>query len=223
MKVSIKNLAMVYQDGQRKIPVINNLNFDIDSGDSVAILGQSGVGKSTLLNIIAGLEIPTSGEIYLGDTCISDALRKGSDFSSFRGKNIGFIFQFYQLLPEFDAVENVLMPLLIQGESYSSAKKSAVELLERVGLSQRLEHRPGMLSGGEQQRVAIARALIASPGILLADEPTGNLDSETGQSVSNLILELQKEMKITLIAVTHSTEFASRLSKQLRLTSEGLI
>jgi len=223
MELLAVKLGMQFNDGARLIEVFNDVDLAIATGGSVAIIGNSGVGKTTLLYILGALEEPTSGEVYIDGVSITKLQRTVSDIAPYRGEKLGFIFQSHNLLPEFDAVENVMMPLLIKGESYSLARGKAAELLERVGLKDRLTHRPGTLSGGEQQRVAIARALVAKPGIILADEPTGNLDKKTGDSVTDLLIRLHKEEKSTLIVVTHSSDVANRMERVLELTPAGLL
>lgn len=220
MRVEAKALSMNFVDGQRTIDVFSNLNFVFESGNSVAIVGQSGVGKTTLLSILGGLELPTSGSVILGSSDITKL--SGDKLSDFRGEKVGFVFQFHNLLPEFSALENVMMPLIISGVPKDSAQESATKLLESVGLIERLNHRPGMLSGGEQQRVAIARSLSRSPKLLLADEPTGNLDYRTGGQISDLLLEICASSGITLVLVTHSRELADRMFKRLELTPTGI-
>jgi lipoprotein-releasing system ATP-binding protein len=220
VKVEAKKLSMSFVDGAKTIEVFSDLNFVIESGQSVAVVGESGAGKTTLLSILGGLELPTSGAVTLQGTDITKL--KGDDLSDFRGEKIGFVFQFHNLLPEFSALENVMMPLIIAGVSRQSAVESSVKLLESVGLKDRLNHRPGMLSGGEQQRVAIARSLSRSPKLLLADEPTGNLDHRTGGQVSDLLLEICTRSGITLVLVTHSRELAARMFKRMELTPAGI-
>ena len=222
MDIVCKNLSTVFKDGEREISVFSNLNLTITSGSSAAIVGESGVGKTTLLYMISGLDSPSSGEVTLGEMSIHDSNVPHAEKIAFRGKYLGFIFQFHQLLAEFDALENVCMPLLLQGVPKNIAADRAKYLLNRVGLSHRLTHRPGMLSGGEQQRVAIARSFANSPKILFADEPTGNLDERTGHAVSDLLLELQKEEKITLVMVTHSLDLARRMNSIYELNSRGI-
>jgi lipoprotein-releasing system ATP-binding protein len=220
MKVEAKDLSMSFVDGERTIEVFSNLNFTLQSGSSVAIVGESGVGKTTLLSIMGGLEFPTRGELFLNGTAITGL--SGDKLSNFRGENVGFVFQFHNLLPEFSALENVMLPLVISGMSRSNARVPASALLEAVGLKERMNHRPGMLSGGEQQRVAIARSLARSPKLLLADEPTGNLDQRTGGQVSDLLLDVCGRSGITLVVVTHSRELASRMQSRLELTQSGM-
>lgn len=222
MRVEARDLTMVYRDAGREVEVFRDLQLSVDSGSSIAIVGESGIGKTTLLYLLGGLEQPTSGEVVIGDSSLRDLYRKKEALSSFRGKNIGLIFQFHYLLPEFDAVENVAMPLLIQGVGRREAMRRAAELLERVGLGKRLNHRPTALSGGEQQRVAIARAFAPGPGVVLADEPTGNLDGKTGGGVNAVMRQMQSQEGITLIVVTHSLELASTMDRILELTPGGL-
>lgn len=222
MRVQAQKLCMQYNDAGRVIEVFRDLDLDIASGTSIAIVGESGVGKTTLLYILGGLEQAVSGEVVLGDASLTEMVRKKKDAAAFRGRNIGFVFQFHQLLAEFDAVENVAMPLLIAGKSQGESRKRATELLERVGLGHRLSHRPGALSGGEQQRVAIARALAGRPGIILADEPTGNLDYRTGDEITKLLLELHREEGTTLVVATHSLELARKMNQVLELTPTGM-
>lgn len=222
MDVRIESLGMLYHDAGRPIRIFDNLSFDVPSGSSLAVVGESGVGKTTLLYLLGGLERPTSGDVRLGGLSLVKLQEDPNSLARLRSASIGFVFQFHQLLPEFDARENVALPLLIRGMAKTDALRAADELLARVGLADRLTHRPGMLSGGEQQRVAIARAFIGSPGLILADEPTGNLDLRTARSVQDVLLELQKERGITLVVVTHSLDLARRLDRIVELTSTGL-
>ena len=222
MEVRVENLSMQFDSGERQVRVFSGLNFSVESGSSVAVLGPSGVGKTTMLYNLAGIETPTSGDIHIGGFDLGGALRRGEDVFAFRGENIGMVFQFHYLLGEFDAVENVAMPLIVQGVARPQAKEQAEALLERVGLGHRLTHRPGTLSGGEQQRVAIARALISRPGLILADEPTGNLDSENGDAVISLLQEIQRDFGATLIMVTHSRQMAEKLDRSLTMSATGV-
>ena len=221
MKVHANNISMQYKDGDRLVEVLDDVSFEVSSGESLAIIGQSGVGKTTLLNVLSGLEVPTSGDVIIGDYYLSDSLRKKKDVSEFRGSNIGLVFQFYQLLPEFDAVENVSMPLLIQGMDFENAKAKAENILDRVGLADRFTHRPGMLSGGEQQRVAIARALVTKPGLILADEPTGNLDTKTSIEIMSIFEDIHKRGN-TIILVTREPDIAEHAHRIIRLR-DGLV
>jgi lipoprotein-releasing system ATP-binding protein len=219
VRIEVQELCKSYQDADRVLAVISGLNAVFAAGGSLAIMGRSGVGKSTLLHLLGGLDRPTRGSI-LYDGQDLGAL-KGDRLSDFRGANVGFIFQFHHLLPEFSALENVSLPLVIGGLSQRKAMLKAQELLERVGLGARLVHRPGELSGGEQQRVAVARALAADPKVVLADEPTGNLDVETGREIQNLLVELNKSQKNTLIVATHSQELAQCLDVTLEMLPGG--
>lgn len=222
MEISVDNLQMCFSDGDRTIELFSGLTFNVPSGASLAIMGESGVGKTTLLYLLGGLEIPTAGDITVGGQSYRELRDSRQDLALFRGRTLGFVFQFHNLLPEFDAVENVALPLLIRGESSVASRRRAAELLERVGLGHRLAHRPGALSGGEQQRVAIARAMVGGPGVILADEPTGNLDHRTGGEVRRLMLELQRERGTTLVLVTHSSELAASMDRVVELTVTGM-
>ncbi|MFA5028956.1 MAG: ABC transporter ATP-binding protein [Candidatus Methylomirabilota bacterium] len=202
------------RDGEQ-VEVLKNLSFAIPRGELVAIVGPSGVGKSTLLHLLGGLERPSSGEIVYGDTVLSQLDEAG--LARFRNEQVGFVFQFHHLLPEFSAVENVMLPLLIRRRPSGEARRQAEALLRQVGLGERLTHRPGELSGGEQQRVAIARALIGEPTVLLADEPTGNLDSRTGEEVFALLRRLNRERQLTSILVTHNDGLAGECDRILRM------
>ena len=223
MDVEAKNISMRFNDAGRIIEVFQDLNFSVKSGETLAILGASGVGKTTLLYVLGALEMPTSGEVILGGVNITTMQKRRQDLSQIRGRSVGFVFQFHQLLPEFDALENVALPLLILGENRIDAFKRAKYLLGRVGLSEREAHRPGALSGGEQQRVALARALAARPGIVLADEPTGNLDRKISNQITDLLLEMQQEEGSSLIVVTHSHDVAKKLGHVVELTAQGIV
>ena len=215
--IALRNLSKEYVDGPRVVRVLSGLDLEIGAGERVAIVGESGVGKSTLLHIVGTLDRPTGGEVWFdGENLTSKSDR---DLAHFRNREIGFIFQFHHLLPDFTALENVMMPALIGRTSTDAARRRAGHLLDRVGLAERLEHRPGELSGGEQQRVAVARALVQEPRAVLADEPTGNLDPATGEGVQNLLMELNREHNITLVVVTHSATLASAMDRTLRLTA----
>ena len=215
--IALRNLSKEYVDGPRVVRVLSGLNLEIGAGERVAIVGESGVGKSTLLHILGTLDRPTGGEVWFdGENLTSKSER---DLAQFRNREIGFIFQFHHLLPDFTALENVMMPALIAGTAAAAARRRASALLERVGLVERLEHRPGELSGGEQQRVAVARAIVQEPRAVLADEPTGNLDPVTGQGVQDLLMELNHERNITLVVVTHSASLAGAMDRTLRLTA----
>ena len=220
MYINVSNLKKSFYLDKVQVPVLNKIDLTVNSGELISITGASGVGKSTLLHILGTLDTPSEGEVKLNNI---DIFKKNStEIAQFRNKNIGFVFQFHHLLPEFSALENVKIPLLIRREKDSVATKSAKEWLNTVGLSHRLNHKPGELSGGEQQRVALARALVASPQLLLADEPTGNLDEVTGQNIVDVLVKVNKERKITIVLVTHNLSLAKMTNKQLVLTRTGL-
>ncbi|HEY8460599.1 MAG TPA: ABC transporter ATP-binding protein [Blastocatellia bacterium] len=209
------DLTKIYSARAEEITVFRGLNMEVARGEMVAITGESGVGKSTLLHLLGGLDRPTSGSVKIGEFDI--AKNAELDLAGFRNRRIGFVFQFHHLLPEFSAAENVMMPLLIGGASKRDAARRAEVLLGRVGLTGRAGHRPGELSGGERQRVALARALAYSPELLLADEPTGNLDQRTGDEVHALIRQLQREERLTAVIVTHNEKLAGLCDRALRL------
>ncbi|MCB1947693.1 MAG: ABC transporter ATP-binding protein [Burkholderiales bacterium] len=204
--------------GDEKLTILKDINLEVEAGEAVAIVGASGSGKSTLLGLLAGLDVPTSGKVHLDDTDIF-ALDEDSR-AALRGRVLGFVFQSFQLLPALTALENVMLPLELSGSP--SAEPTARRLLERVGLTQRLGHYPKQLSGGEQQRVAIARAFATDPKLLLADEPTGNLDSSTGKQIIELMFELNREHGTTLVLVTHDEQLSHRCSRQIRLV-DGML
>lgn len=216
--IEATNARKVFSDGAgNDLVVLEKIDFAVYSGVNVSIVGASGSGKSTLLSLFGGLDKPSQGEIYFqGENIHQFASNK---LAAWRNTHIGFIFQFHHLLPDFTALENVQIPSLIAGESPSIATKKAMELLEQVGLKHRLDHKPSMLSGGEQQRVAIARALINHPTIILADEPTGNLDEETANKVGDLLIHVCKQHKTTLILVTHNPAFAEKMEQTYRLSN----
>jgi lipoprotein-releasing system ATP-binding protein len=203
------------------VDVLKGVSLAIAAGELAAIVGPSGVGKSTLLHLLGGLERPTAGAIRYGDTDL--AALSDVALARFRNRRVGFVFQFHHLLPEFSALENVMMPLLIRRRSTAEARARSTTLLGRVGLAARLKHRPGELSGGEQQRVAIARALIGDPSVLLADEPTGNLDSRTGDEVFELMRELNRERRLTCVFITHNDELARRTDRVLRMLDGRMV
>jgi len=218
--IKAKDLTKVFETDGSRVTALKGLNLVINKGEVVGIVGVSGSGKSTLLHILGTLERPSDGEVlYQGENVF---MRDDDELALFRNREIGFVFQFHYLLPEFSALENVMMPLLIQEIQPNEAREIAGIILKRVGLGERLRHRPGELSGGEQQRVAIARAVVLKPQVILADEPTGNLDLETGNSVLDLFLELNIEGGITLALVTHNPAVAMRLGRRIRL-SDGKI
>lgn len=214
------NLGKTYSEGDLKTPVFANLQLSVKAGETVAIVGASGAGKSTLLHLLGGLDSATSGEVIVAGQTISKLSESAR--GDLRNKALGFVYQFHHLLPEFTALENVMMPLLIRGTKVSQAKKEAQVLLERVGLSHRLHHKPGELSGGERQRSAVARALVTKPACVLGDEPTGNLDEKTAASVFDLLLELNREQGTALVLVTHDRRLAKKLGRTLELTQGQL-
>ena len=218
--IKTTGLKKTYGDAGKRVEVLKGIDLVLEKGSTVAVVGASGVGKSTLLNIWGALDRPTSGDVfYNGEPIFRYDDRK---LAAFRNRYVGFVFQFHHLLPEFTALENVMLPLLIGGADFSAASQKAARLLAEVGLEARVNHKPGELSGGEQQRTAIVRALIQEPEVLLADEPTGNLDTKTGAEVFDLILELNRSRKTTMIIVTHNETLASRLGKTIRMV-DGFI
>src|SRR5579863_1185779 len=214
------NLTKKFQSGTNELVVFADLDFEVASGERLALIGESGAGKSTLLYLLGGLDRPSNGTIYFGHQDIS-ILSEG-ELAQFRNREIGFVWQNHSLLPEFTALENVMMPLLIRGASIDEAAPVALERLDEVGLEKRTSHRAGELSGGEQQRVAVARALAGNPSVLLADEPTGNLDFRTGEMIISLLDELHRSHKLTSIYVTHNLSFATRCDRILQLEKGDL-
>jgi len=213
--IQVDQLFKTYGNGAKQVQVLKGIDLAVSQGDRVAIVGASGVGKTTLLHILGTLDQPTSGRVlYEGEDVFTLDERA---LAFFRNREIGFVFQFHHLLPEFSALENTLMPCLIQGLPKKEAASRAEAILTAVGLKDRLLHKPGELSGGEQQRVAVARAMVLEPKVLLADEPTGNLDTRTGESVFDLLQELNQVKGLTLIVVTHNSVLASRMSRQIHL------
>lgn len=218
--IECQNISKTYIDGKLQVPVLENLNFKVAHGQSVSIVGASGSGKSTLLHILGGLDKPTSGSIRLMGKDLSTLSQ--NSIGKLRNQYLGFVYQFHHLLPDFTAIENVMMPLLIGHKSKAEAEQQALIMLEKVGLQQRVMHRPGELSGGERQRAAIARALVTHPACLLADEPTGNLDRRNAQNVLDMMLDLQSEMNASLVVVTHDDELASRFDEVLTVYDGSL-
>ena len=219
--IKCENISQIFKDGDTIIPVLDQIDFEIKHGENIAIMGASGAGKSTLLQLLGGLDTPTSGNVFIKGTDVSSVNAK--KLGLLRNKYLGFVYQFHHLLPEFSALENVMMPLLIAKLNKSEAKQKATELLDRVGLIDRVKHRPGQLSGGERQRAAIARALVTNPACVLADEPTGNLDESTATTVMNLMLELTEQQNNGLIVVTHDKSLANQMSKTYELTGGKLV
>ena len=213
--LKVIGLQKSFEMGGETLSVLRGVDVEIETGERVAVVGQSGSGKSTFLHVVGTLDHPTSGQVFLDG--IDAFARVGAELDTLRNRHIGFVFQFHHLLPDQDAVHNVMIPALIAGTPTNNARERAEALLARVGLSERMEHRPGELSGGEQQRVALARALVRKPRLLLADEPTGNLDPKTAGAMMDLMLELNEEWNTTLIVVTHSDSLASRFPRKLSL------
>lgn len=251
--ISIRDLHKTFYRSNRCIEVLKGIALNIHAGESVAIIGVSGVGKSTFLHIVGALERPTKGEVFypvrdktpphtiaygklrgrqVSDGCHQQPISNGAymetsifslkevELAAFRNRTVGFVFQFHHLLPEFNALENVILPLLIMGCKRRKARERGREVLNQVGLDGRMSHRPGELSGGEQQRVAVARALVTGPAVILADEPTGNLDSKTGEAIIDLLLRIREYNEVTLIIVTHNPKIAERMERRL-LMSDG--
>ena len=215
-----QQLTMRYDQGGLDVEVLKGVDLSIGVGERVAIMGASGSGKSTLLHLLGGLEKPTGGKVVLDGVNLNEV--GAGQLAKLRNKSLGFIYQSHHLLGEFTVLENVAMPLLIGGHSVKLASTRATELLKRVGLGHRIEHKPGELSGGERQRAAVARALINKPCVVLADEPTGNLDSKTADQVYQLMLELNQELNVSFLVVTHDHELAARMGKVLHM-EDGVI
>ncbi|UQZ89484.1 hypothetical protein C4J81_09835 [Deltaproteobacteria bacterium Smac51] len=215
-----RGLSKIFKSGREELHILSNLDLDIESGRSMAILGASGSGKSTLLYILGGLDRPTSGAVSFDGEPVFG--RNEDELAAWRNRSVGFVFQFHHLLGDFTALENVAMPARLSGLAPEKAEAMARPLLERVGLGDRLSHKPGELSGGEQQRVALARALVMEPRVLLADEPTGNLDAKSAQVVNNLIMELVAERNLAAVIVTHNHQLAALVDKPLELSSGQL-
>jgi lipoprotein-releasing system ATP-binding protein len=218
--LKVENLRKVYSSGRSELVVFENLTFQVRKGEMLAIVGASGSGKSTLLHILGALDAPTSGKVRCAEVELHQL--KGDAAADFRNRVIGYVWQFHYLLPEFTAEENIAMPLLLRGEAESKARKEAGEWLQQVGLADRGHHRSGELSGGEQQRVALARALITRPQLLLADEPTGDLDMDTATGIFELLERLHHQHGLTSLIVTHNPAFARRCQRVLRMAKAGV-
>lgn len=217
--LTVDNVSKTYKSGEKELQVLREISFGIPDGEVCAIVGPSGSGKTTLLGLCAGLDTPTSGEIYIADKKLNGLSE--DQLAATRNELVGFVFQSFQLIPTLTALENVMVPLELRGER--NVEKLAIELLEKVGLGKRLDHYPTQLSGGEQQRVAIARAFINRPVILFADEPTGNLDTDTSESIVELLFSLNRDAGTTLVLVTHDLELASRTHRIIRLKNGQIL
>jgi len=219
--IECRSLCFSYKEGSNQTTILSNLKLDVKSGESIAILGPSGCGKSTLLNLIAGLDTPSSGDVLINNSNITKLNEQ--DRTELRANTFGFVYQFHHLLKDFSSVYNVAMPLLIKEIDKENAIAQSEKLLTRVGLENRLNHKPSELSGGERQRVAIARAMVVEPDCLLADEPTGNLDAKNAKDVLELILELDENNTSSLVIVTHDQDIAKKMNRTLTLSNQQLI
>ena len=219
--IRVQELSKVYRSGDADLVVFSGVNLEVARGEMLALVGESGAGKSTLLHLLGGLDRPSGGTIYYGSTEIS-AL-SDAEQADFRNREIGFVWQIHYLLPEFTALENVMMPLLIRGVPHAQAASESLARLDEVGLRTRSSHRAGELSGGEQQRVVLARALVGRPQVLLADEPTGNLDFRTGEMIFELLSNLHRSHQLTSVFVTHNLSFARRCDRMLAMEKGGLV
>ena len=218
--IQCQNVGKTYDDGSLKVEVLRNIDFQVASGEGIGIIGASGSGKSTLLHILGGLDKPTSGEVKIQGQGLNSLSQV--TIGRLRNRHLGFVYQFHHLLPEFSALENVMMPLLVARKSRAEAQAAAADILEKVGLGSRKTHRPGELSGGERQRAAIARALVTKPDCLLADEPTGNLDRKNATHALEMMLELKHELGTALIVVTHDEQLAKRFDRVLTMDDGSL-
>jgi len=219
--VRVENLRKVFQSGTDDLIVIDHAGFELNAGESVALVGESGAGKTTLLYLLGALDEPTSGEIYFDSQPLSK--RSETELSGFRNRSIGYVWQNYHLLPEFSALENVMMPLLVSETNRARAEEAALRWLAEVGLADRTEHQAGELSGGEQQRVALARSLVTSPQLLLADEPTGNLDVGTADGIMDIVLSLPSTHGLCVVVATHNLTFARRCDRTLRVEAGRVV
>jgi len=219
--IRARGLTKIYKSGSTDLVIFSHLDLDVERGEMLALVGESGAGKSTLLHLLGGLDSPSDGTIYYGRKEISGLAE--AERAEFRNREIGFVWQIHYLLPEFTALENVMMPLLIRGGAHSQAASEALSRLDEVGLGARASHRAGELSGGEQQRVVLARALVGKPTVLLADEPTGNLDFRTGEMIFELLEGLHRSHQLTSVLVTHNLAFARRCDRVLSLEKGGIV
>jgi lipoprotein-releasing system ATP-binding protein len=219
--LNCSNVSKSFTDGGLSVNVLQDINLNVKSGEQIAIIGSSGSGKSTLLHLLGGLDNPTQGQIWIAGKQMNKL--SAAKRAIWRNQNLGFVYQFHHLLQEFTALENVSMPLLIRGCSTKEAKEKAADILIKVGLEKRLQHKPGEMSGGERQRAAVARALVSNPKCLLADEPTGNLDQRTADQVYESMLNLNQTIGTSLILVTHAPDLAARMDKILRLVNGKLM
>ncbi|MBO7257761.1 MAG: ABC transporter ATP-binding protein [Alphaproteobacteria bacterium] len=219
--LELKNIQKIYGKGETSLSVLKDINFTISAGEVVALVGPSGSGKSTLLHVAGLLDAPTQGQIFIQGKSISKM--SDNERTDLRKKNMGVVYQAHLLLPDFTALENVMMPQLIAGTDKKEAQKKALDLLDKVGLKNRATHRPGELSGGEQQRVAIARALANNPALLLADEPTGNLDPQTAENVFNLLMSLVRETGLSALIATHNPELANQMDRRISVQNGILV
>lgn len=218
MIIVAENISKSYEGG---VTVLKGVNLSVKAGEVISIVGASGAGKSTLLHILGTLDLPESGRLSINDTEVNSLRDK--QLSQFRNKNIGFVFQFHHLLPEFTAIENICVPAFIAGKGKAEAEQEALRLLEMLNLAQRKDHKPSMLSGGEQQRVAVARALINKPAVILADEPSGNLDSASAKELHKLFFDLREKLNQTFVIVTHNEELANMADRKLTMRDGALI
>jgi len=219
--IRARGLTKIYKSGAGDLVIFSGLDLDVERGEMLALVGESGAGKSTLLHLLGGLDTPSEGTIYYGSTGLSGLA--DAERADFRNREIGFVWQIHYLLPEFTALENVMMPLLIRGTPHANAASEALSRLDEVGLRARASHRAGELSGGEQQRVVLARALVGKPAVLLADEPTGNLDFRTGEMIFELLEGLHRSHQLTSVLVTHNLAFARRCDRVLSLEKGGIV
>lgn len=219
--VSVRQISKSFYSSGVRIEILKDVDFEIQKGETIAIVGASGIGKSTFLHILGTLEKPDAGSMQFGNKNLLDM--DPVQLAAFRNTSIGFVFQFHHLLPEFSAIENAMMPALIKGDSMPHARLQAEQILVRVGLKDRLGHRVSLLSGGEQQRVALARALVLKPALILADEPTGNLDESNSETVHRLLMELNEEFHMTMVVVTHNRDLAGLMSRHVTLQHARLV